>query len=129
MKYDVKVIKIKLESPGYTVVDITPYVRELVDNNQLDKGIALVYSGEKNSIITEIEYEPELLSDLEVFLKNIGCIDKGLCDVVLGRSVTVPVINGHLFLGQFKNIVFIDLSRNAGEKSVVVALEGIFKSN
>ncbi|MEM1644310.1 MAG: YjbQ family protein [Ignisphaera sp.] len=129
MKYDVKIIKIKIESPGYTAVDITPYIKEIIDKNQLDKGIALVYSSEKNSIITEIEYEPELLSDLEVFLQNIGCIDKGLCDVVLGRSIVVPIINNHLFLGQFKNIVFIDLSRNAGEKSIVVALEGIFKNN
>uniref|UniRef100_A0A832FXE2 YjbQ family protein n=1 Tax=Ignisphaera aggregans TaxID=334771 RepID=A0A832FXE2_9CREN len=129
LKYDVKVLKIKLDSPGYTVLDITPYIAELVNKNLLNKGIALVYTNEKNGIITEIEYEPELLSDLEVFLKNINCIDKGLCDIVLGRSVAVPVVNGDLFLGQFKNIVFIDLSRNSEEKTVVVVLEGIFKNS
>lgn len=123
---NIKIIKLSLESSGYEVQDITPYVARLIAENGLRKGIAIVYTSEKECSITEIEYEPELLADLEEFLKTSGCMDKGLCSSLIGKNIVVPIINGSLFLGQFKKIVFVDMSRVSGEKSVVIVLEGIF---
>lgn len=126
---DVKVYKLIIESPGYTAQDVTSYVADIVSKSGIKKGIAVVYAYDVNCMVVEIEYEPDLLADLEQFLKNIGCLDEGLCEVVLGKSVVVPIINGSMFLGRFKNIVFVDVSRVKGSKDLVVVLEGVFKDS
>ena len=126
---DIRTYRILLESSGYGAQDINAYIAELIYKNNLRKGLAVVYTNEKGCSVVEIEYEPELLADLEEFLKNIGCMDSGLCSILLGKSVVVPIINNSLFLGQFKKIVFIDISRVSGEKSLVIVLEGLFKDS
>lgn len=129
MAVDVKVYRVLVESSGYTAIDITEYVRSVVTEAGLVRGLAVVYAVERGCSVAEVEYELELLADLEVLLKNLGCVETDLCSVVLGREVIVPVVNGSLFLGQFKNIVLVDVSRAAGSKSVVIALEGVFKNS
>ena len=129
MIFDVRVYKVSMESPGYTALDITAHVSEVVREAGLQKGLAVVYSAEEDCAVIEIEYEPNLLLDLETFLKRIGCVDARVCDIVLGRSAVIPVVNISLFLGQFKNVVFVDLSKKPGNKSLVVVLEGIFKDD
>lgn len=129
MSFGIRVYKITLHSPGYVAQDVTGYVAGVLSESNISKGIAIVYTNEERCSVIEIEYEPELLADLEQLLKNLGCLDKGLCDVVLGRSVTIPIINGSLFLGRFKNIVFIDTSGKAGEKSLVIVIEGLSKGS
>ncbi|MEM2699025.1 MAG: YjbQ family protein [Ignisphaera sp.] len=126
---EVKIIKMVIDSSGYTAMDITSYVNSVVKSHGLSHGLAHIFTPEKKCSITLIEYEPELLADLEEFLKRVGCIDVGLCDAVIGKGTVLPVVNGSLFTGQFKRIVFIDTSRTVGEKSVVLTLEGIFKDD
>lgn len=109
--------------------DITGHIDRIVSESSISKGIAVVYTNEDGCLVIETEYDPELLADLEQLLKDLGCIDKGLCDVVLGKSVTIPIINGSLFLGRFKNIVLIDISNKAGEKSLVIVIEGLLKDS
>uniref|UniRef100_A0A7C5YUB0 YjbQ family protein n=1 Tax=Ignisphaera aggregans TaxID=334771 RepID=A0A7C5YUB0_9CREN len=125
----IKMIRIVIESSGYTAIDITSYVDNAVKSQGLYNGFVHVFTSEKKCSVTLIEYEPELLSDLEEFLKRIGCIDIGLCDAIIGKSAIVPVVNNTLFLGQFKRIVFIDTSNVTGEKGLVLTIEGVFKEH
>lgn len=118
-----------IESSGYTAIDITGYVNDVVKNQGLLYGLVHMFTPERKCSITLIEYEPELLADLEEFLKRIGCVDAGLCDAVIGKGVIAPIVSGTLFLGQFKRVVFVDTSRVVGEKSVVLTLEGIFENH
>mgnify|MGYP001772882996 CR=1 FL=1 len=124
----VKIVKMMIESSGYTAIDITRYVDDAVKNQGLLYGLVHVFTPEKKCSITLIEYEPELLADLEEFLKRVGCIDVGLCDAVIGKGTAAPIVNGALFLGQFKRVVLVDTSGIVGEKSVVLTLEGVFKN-
>ncbi|MDK6028204.1 YjbQ family protein [Ignisphaera sp. 4213-co] len=125
----IKIVKLTLRSSGYEVQDITAHVAQLVKENGLENGLAILYTNERGCSVAEIEYEPELLADLETFLQKVGCIDKNICNVLIGKNTFVPVVHSSLFLGQFKNIVFVDVSRVDGEKSLVIVLEGIFKNN
>lgn len=129
MSMDVKIYRIILSSSGYTAQDVTGYIAKVVSDSGISKGIAVVYTNEDGCSVVEIEYEPELLADLEQLLKELGCMERNLCNVILGRSVVIPIINRSLFLGRFKNIVFIDTSNKAGDKSLVIAVEGLFESS
>lgn len=129
MGLDLRVYRVNINSPGYMAQDISGHVARVISESGISRGIAVVYTNEEGCSVIEIEYEPELLADLEQLLKDLGCIDKDLCDVVLGKSVTIPIVSGSLFLGRFKNIVFIDTSRKAGDKSLVIVVEGLFKSS
>ncbi len=125
----IKIVKMMLESNGYVAMDITGHVSSIAKTHLLSNGFIHVFTPERGCSIVLIEYEPELLADLEEFLKRIGCIDAELCDAVVGKGSIVPVVNGLLFTGQFKKIVFIDTSKTIGEKTVVLTLEGIFKEH
>jgi hypothetical protein len=48
------------------------YVRGIVSELRIDKGIAIIYTHEKRCTTTKIEYELELLTDLETFLKTLA---------------------------------------------------------
>ncbi len=128
MSLSVALARLRIDSSGYTALDITEYVKSVVAEQGLRDGVVLVYTPEKRCSVTLIEYEPSLLADLEDFLKRVGCADIGVCDAVIGKSVALPVVRGSLELGMFKRIVFVDFSRSSGEKVVVVALEGVFEA-
>ncbi|MEM0027866.1 MAG: YjbQ family protein [Ignisphaera sp.] len=126
---DLKVYRLTFESKGYEAQDITAHIANVIRESGLVNGIAVLYTNERGCSVTEIEYEPELLADLEELLHKVGCVDKLLCNVIIGKNVFVPVVKGSMFLGQFKRIVFVDISRIEGSKSVVLVLEGVFKSS
>lgn len=124
-----KMVKTYVESTGYIAIDITNIVESLANKYKLDNGLAYVFTPEKKCSVTMIEYEPELLADLEEFMKRLKCVELGTCDALIGKSVVIPIHSGKPFLGTFKRIVFIDTSNIAGEKSVVIVFEGVFKDN
>jgi len=124
-----KMVKTYVESTGYTAIDITNIVDSLTNEHRFDNGLAYVFTPEKRCSVTMIEYEPELLADLEEFMKRLKCVELGTCNALIGKSAVIPIHNGKCFLGTFKRIVFIDTSNIAGEKSMVIVFEGIFKDN
>ncbi len=121
------IIEKKIDSPGYTAIDLTPIVAEIVRSYGLVDGIILAYAPEPRTIVTMIEYEPELLKDLEDFIKKLG--NPAMAEALLGKTVAIPVENGEPSQGVFKHIVFIDLSRVKGEKKMVFVLEGSFRED
>ncbi|WFO74743.1 YjbQ family protein [Desulfurococcaceae archaeon MEX13E-LK6-19] len=121
------IVEKKIDSPGYTAIDLTPIVVEVVGSYGLVDGIILAHAPESRTIVTMIEYEPELLKDLEDFIEKLE--SPAVAEALLGKSVAIPVENGELSQGVFKHIVFIDLSRVKGEKRVVFVLEGSFRED
>jgi len=124
--FDFKMVQQSIESSGYTAIDLTEIVKETVHSCRLREGLVTVYSPEEHVIITLIEYEPNLLGDLEEFIKKYSERQEPVLEALLGKSVTVPVVDGRLDLGAFKNIVMVDLSRKKGLKRVYFALEGLY---
>ncbi|ABN69237.1 conserved hypothetical protein [Staphylothermus marinus F1] len=115
--------KIKVESTGWLVTDLTDYVISYIIKHNIRNGMVTVYTPSQYSYIILTEYEPNLLSDLEFFLeKLIG--KRVIVDGLLGKSVVLPIIDHELDIGVFKRIIFLDTSRNSGNKEVVVVFEG-----
>ncbi len=126
MKVTVKVFKLTVGSSGYEAIDLTENVKEVVLNSGLINGVAVVHTPSRYCSVTMIEYEPELLADLEEFVSKCGGLS-GIGEALIGKSVVVPVANSELRLGTFKRVVWIDFSKVSGDKEVVVVLEGVFK--
>ncbi len=125
---DVVIAKLRIESEGYGATDVTESVRSLIKELGLVKGSVTLYAVDRDCFVLGIEYEPNLLADLEEFMKGLGCMErKSPCLALLSKPVTALVINGELQLGVFRRIVFVDVSKARGEKEVVLVAEGVFK--
>jgi len=130
MSFSTRLYRLEIESSGYGAEDITSVIARIVKELGLERGIVVVYAVDRGCAVTCIEYEPQLLADLEDLLKKVGGVDRPwIAEALIGKSVVVPVHGGSLQLGRFKSIVFLDLSRVRGSKSVVVALEGVFRGS
>lgn len=125
MRLDVRLLEENIETTGWTAVDLTEKIQEIVAREGLLHGIVTVFTPEKDVVVTTIEYEAELLADLENLIARLGG-PGGVVEALIGKSTTVPVAKGRLETGAFKRIVLVDVSRNPGVKKVVVALEGIY---
>jgi len=124
-----KLVKVSLESPGYTAIDLTPTVVSLVREHNLVNGVVSLYAASPGTAVVLVEYEPELLADLEELIAELGAKSPAVAEALLGKEASAPVVRGSLETGRFKHFVFLDLSREAGEKHVVVALEGVFEGS
>ncbi len=124
-----RLVEEKVFSKGYTAVNLTGLIEDVVARSRLREGIVTIYSPEPRVVILLIEYEPSLLRDLEEFISKYSDRYERVIDALLGKSVSVPVVDGDLDLGVFKHIVLVDLSHVEGSKKVIIGLEGLFEEN
>ncbi|MCD6300717.1 MAG: YjbQ family protein [Staphylothermus sp.] len=122
---DLLIDKLSVYSNGYTAIDITDDVVEWLRKNKAKKGFVTVNAPGKGCIVTLIEYEANLLFDLEEFLAKHEEQRKIVLEGLFGKSVVLPVIEGDIDAGIFKRIVLIDISGEEGSKEVLVGFEGI----
>jgi len=127
MPLGLRLAKLALDSPGYTAEDLTPAVLDLIRRQRLTNGVVTLYAASPGTAVVLIEYEPELLKDLEELIASLGGRSPAVAEALLGKEASAPVVRGSLETGRFKNFVFIDLSRSPGEKEVVAVLEGVFE--
>ncbi len=124
----VALAKLSIESEGYGAEDITESVRKLDDELGLVRGSLTIYSTSRGCFVLGIEYEPNLLSDLEEMMSRLGCTENRFpCLALFNKPLTAVVIDGELRLGVFRRVVFIDVSREKGLKEVIVVAEGLFR--
>ncbi len=126
----VKVARVEVESSGYGATDVTESVRKLVADLGLERGVVTIYSVDRDCFVLGIEYEPNLLADLESFMKSLGCLDRASpCIALLSKPISVAVVRSQLLTGSFRRIVLVDVSREPRPKSLVIALEGVFRGS
>ena len=101
-----------------TTVDVTERVEDQVPNDA--DGTATVFVKHTTAGISVNEAEPRLLSDIETALEDIvpetgwehdeldGNADAHLRSMLLGRDVTVPVVDGRLDLGTWQSILLVE---------------------
>jgi secondary thiamine-phosphate synthase enzyme len=119
------------------VIDLTPDIRDTVNQNGVRDGIVTVFAPGSTAGITAIEFEPGLKKDIELFLEKLIPYrgkyhhhdtwhdDNGsshLQAAMLGPSLTVPVINGELSLGTWQQVVLIDCDTRPRKRSIVVQM-------
>ena len=123
---------------GYTdIVDITKKVENCLNCHPVKNATVVVSVAGSTAAITTIEYEPGLLKDLPEVLNKIapsGAIyhhdetwhdGNGNAHVlasIIGSSVTIPVVDGILYLGHWQQIVLIDFDNKNRSRTICVQI-------
>jgi secondary thiamine-phosphate synthase enzyme len=89
--------------------------------------------------ITTIEFESGAIRDLKEAIEHLAPTgipyrhdakwgdENGYAHVraaLLGPSLTVPLVNGHLILGTWQQIVLVDFDNKPRERKVLVSISG-----
>jgi secondary thiamine-phosphate synthase enzyme len=121
------------------IIDITAKVREPIENEKVERGLATLFVSGSTAALTTIEYEPGLIQDLKEFLEkwipsnrryhhddrwgdNNGF--SHLRASLFGPSLTVPIDDGRLLLGTWQQIVLLDFDNRPRTRDIIVQLIG-----
>ncbi len=104
------------------LIDITDRVRGIVKESRIKDGICVVSTRHTTTGIVVNENEHGLRSDILEMLETLvpehknyahnqidNNADSHLRAVLLGNSATIPVEDGHLVLGTWQSIFFVEL--------------------
>ena len=123
----------------FYALNITDQVQDVLDESGIHEGMALVFCRHATGALLIIEHETGILVDLENILERVIPVqaeykhhlrgyDKNgaahLRTALLGVSVTVPVVAGKLALGEYQEIIMIDLDIMTKTRSVIVQVMG-----
>lgn len=139
-KLKVKTSEIQLSTSGEgDIVDVTEKVEAETKASKLSNGIATIFVPGSTGAITTIEYEPGLLRDLPAALERVapkgasyehqkmwhdGNGHSHVRASMIGPSLTIPIVNGHLSLGTWQQIVFLELDVRPRKRSLVLTTIG-----
>jgi len=131
-------MKISISTKGFNdIVDITNKISQEVKNSKVKNGICLVFVAHSTCAITTIEYEEGALKDLKRALEIIAPMNKnyehckkwGDCNgyahvraALMKPSLTIPIENGKLALGQWQQIVLIDFDNRPREREIIIKI-------
>ena len=121
------------------IVDVTELAARTIKDCRLQSGIITLFVVGSTAAITTIEYEPGLKKDFAKALDNI--VPKGLSyehdktwhdgnghshirSSLIGPSLTIPFIKGHLSLGIWQQIILIELDTRPRERKIVMQIIG-----
>ncbi len=129
-----------LSCQGYCDIrNITEAVTGAVRSSGLKNGTATVFTPSATSAITTVEYEDGMLADFEAFFERVASQTweykhnerwhdgNGFSHVraaLLGPSLTLPVIDGRLTLGQWQEIAFLDFDNRNRSRRIIVQMVG-----
>lgn len=119
------------------VIDITPFIQEIVAKNKVKEGIAVAFMPGSTGAITAIEFEPGLKKDINRFLEkllpykenyehhNTWHDDNGAAHLqaaLIGPSMSVPIVDGALTLGTWQQIVLIDCDTRPRTRRIIIQI-------
>jgi octaprenyl-diphosphate synthase len=136
------------------VLNITPQVAESVKRFGVGNGLAIVHSNHTTMGVAIQEDEPLLIQDMERWLEGLihenpddpwlhnclhmrpGCpateplnAASHMKHLLVGGQVTVPVSDGKLCLGQWGQVMAIELDGPREERTITVMVEGEAKKD
>jgi secondary thiamine-phosphate synthase enzyme len=119
--------------------DVTARVAGAITEAGLNNGTATVFVVGSTAAITTIEFEPGAIQDFNRLFESLAPRaaeyehhkrwgdDNGSSHVraaLLGPSLTVPVVNGRLTLGEWQQIMLLEPDTRARRREVVVQMAG-----
>jgi secondary thiamine-phosphate synthase enzyme len=132
--------KLEILSEGdFYAANITEQVRAVVKRSGVSEGSALVYYLHTTGAVMVVEHEAGILVDLEDALEKVALASadykhhrrgydiNGAAHVrtaLLSVSVTLPVVGGDLLLGEYQEILVIDMDPGPKVRTVVVQAMG-----
>jgi secondary thiamine-phosphate synthase enzyme len=119
--------------------DITEEVSDLVSLSGVREGIVVVSLTGSTGAITTIEYEPGALADLRRALELVAPANEAyehnarwgdgngfshVRSALLKTSIAIPIVDGAPALGEWQQIVVINLDNRARDREVVAVVCG-----
>jgi secondary thiamine-phosphate synthase enzyme len=119
--------------------DVTALVADAIAQSSITSGLVTVFVVGSTAAVTTIEFEPGAVADLNHVLENLAPRDaeyrhhlrwgddNGSSHVraaLLGPSLTVPYAGKMLTLGQWQQIIVIELDTRPRTREIVVQIVG-----
>jgi len=138
MTVNCKRIQISTNGQGETI-NVTSEIAREVGNSGVNSGTVTVFIPGSTAGITTIEYEPGLVSDMEMMWDRVVPADlsyehnkawgdgNGHSHVrasLLGPSITIPFINKRLTLGTWQQIVITDFDVRPRSREIILQIMG-----
>lgn len=117
------------------VVDLTEGVKRVVRASGVERGLVSVFVTGSTAAVTTIEYEPGAVGDLRRLLDRLipaqaeyahnrlnhdSNAHAHLRAALIGPSETVPIVEGHLALGTWQQVVLVDFDDRPRERTITV---------
>jgi len=132
--------RLQIATSGHDqMLDITPRVREVIVASGIRDGLVCVFVAHSTAAVSVSEYEPGLVEDVRLAAERIAPAradyahnrlnaddnaHSHLRSLVIGPSVTVPLVDGALTLGTWQRIVLLDFDTHARTRTVWVQVLG-----
>ena len=136
----VKTGSIQLSTRGNADVhDITAQIAQVVIASELKAGTVTIFCPSSTSALTTIEYESGCVSDLRRLFEEIvpgnreyahnarwgdGNGHSHIRAALLGPSLTIPFVNGHLTLGTWQQVIYVDFDVRPRNRELVLQMIG-----
>jgi secondary thiamine-phosphate synthase enzyme len=127
---------LRLDTPGNgEIVDLTDGVKSVVSTAGIERGLVTVFATGSTVAVTTMEYERGGVADLQDLLARLipqrGDYEHNrlnhdtnahahLRAALIGPSETIPLLEGHLALGTWQQIVLIDFDDRPRTRTVTV---------
>lgn len=127
--------KFNILTKGFTdIIDITSKLKDITATHNIKEANINVYVSGSTASITSIEFEPGLIKDLPEVLETIVPMNKiyhhdetwqdgnGYAHIrasIIGNSVNIPIIDGHLQLGTWQQIVLMDFDNKPRTRTII----------
>lgn len=127
-------LRVQTEGDG-EVVDLTAGVLSVVRQSGAERGLVTVFVTGSTAAITTIEYEPGATADLRDLLDRLippaGEYEHNrlngdtnahahLRAALIGPSESIPIVEGHLALGRWQQLVLVDFDDSPRERTITV---------
>jgi secondary thiamine-phosphate synthase enzyme len=129
---------LRMDTPGNgEIVDLTEGVVSVVQTAAVQRGLVTVFATGSTVAVTTMEYEPGGVHDLRALLDRLipahGEYEHNrrnhdtnahahLRAAVIGPSETIPLVDGHLALGTWQQVVLIDFDDRPRSRTVTVQI-------
>jgi secondary thiamine-phosphate synthase enzyme len=125
--------------PENDIIDVSDQVSKIVKESKIETGVVIVFVVGSTAAITTIEYEPGLQHDFPKMLSRIvpkeieyahdntwhdGNGHSHVRASLIGPSLTIPFIAGHLTLGTWQQIVLLEMDTRPRERKIILQVIG-----
>ena len=136
----VKTLSLSFTTQGNAEIrDITDQIATTILESDLRDGVITIFCPSSTSALTTIEYESGALSDLRRLFDELIPQDRDYAHnarwhdgnghshiraALLGPSLTIPFSEGHLTLGTWQQIIYLDFDNRPRQRRLVLQLIG-----
>ena len=139
MKVATKSFEVTTRTEG-EVLDMTREVQDAVAESGVSRGVATVFVVGSTAAVTTMEFEPGLVDDFPEMMERVapksgveyehqrrwhdGNGHSHVKASLLGPSLSIPVVEGELVLGEWQQIVLVEFDVRPRTRKVVVQAIG-----